>query len=186
MDTKSCEAVTERLITLNNADNALRHLYETAFPVEEQIPWSDLMALVERMPLDFTAYYDGGTLLGFTIVYPRPSFNWFWYFAVPQELRGKGVGQSILSQLIEKYKEHTNILDMESPEQVCENQAVRRRRHEFYLRNGFRDTGVGRSFAGIDYTIMMMGEGTFTMQDYDDIIAELHSFWDNMPKPEDS
>lgn len=174
----------ERQITLVNADEALRCLYETAFPEEEQIPWDDLMVLVEKMPLDFTAYYDKDMLLGFTIVYPRKSFNWFWYFAVPDELRGKGVGQKILSLLTEKYKGCTTILDMESPEQVCENQAVRRRRHAFYLRNGFRDTGVGRSFGGIDYTIMIMGEGFFTMKDYDDIIAELRSFWDAMPKPE--
>lgn len=176
----------EKSLTAANVDNnEVRLLYETAFPPEEQIPWDDLMQLVDLMPLDFTAYYDGKQLLGFTIVYPRKSFNWFWYFAVPPHLRGAGVGQKILSQLIEKYKDCTNILDMESPEQVCENQAVRRRRHSFYLRNGFRDTGVGRSFKGVDYTIMMMGDGTFTMQDYDDIIAELRAFWDNMPKPEE-
>lgn len=177
--------MTVRAITATNAGNdELRYLYETAFPEEEQIPWEDLMRLVDAMPLDFTVYYEDDSLLGFTIVYPRKSFNWFWYFAVPDELRGKGVGQKILSRLIDKYKECTNILDMESPEQVCENQAVRRRRHDFYLRNGFRDTGVGRSFKGIDYTIMIMGEGTFTMKDYDDIIAELRSFWDAMPNPE--
>lgn len=135
------------------------------------------MALVEIMPLDFTAYYENAVLMGFTIVYPRPAFNWFWYFAVPQHLRGNGVGQKILSRLIEKYKNHTNILDMESPVQECDNLEQRRRRHAFYLRNGFRDTGVGRSFGGIDYTIMMMGNGTFTMQDYDTIIAELHARW---------
>ena len=83
--------------------------------------------------------------------------------------------------MIEKYKDCTNILDLESPEQECENQAVRRRRHAFYLRNGFRDTGVGRSFKGVDYTIIMTGDGIFTMQDYDQIIAELRAYWDNMP-----
>ena len=176
--------MTERPITaVEVSNNEVRRLYETAFPEEEQIPWDELMVLVERMPLDFTVYYEDDSLLGFTIVYPRKSFNWFWYFAVPEKLRGKGVGQKILSRLIDKYKEFTNILDMESPEQVCENQAVRRRRHAFYLRNGFRDTGVGRSFKDIDYTIMIIGEGSFTMTDYDDIIAELRSFWDNMPKP---
>ena len=177
--------MTEKSITATDVNNdEVRHLYETAFPEEEQIPWDDLMRLVEAMPLDFTSYYEDDSHLGFTIVYPRKSFNWFWYFAVPEELRGKGVGQMILSRLIYKYKDSTNILDMESPDQVCDNQAVRRRRHAFYQRNGFRDNGVGRSFKGVDYTIMIMGEGSFTMKDYDDIIAELRSFWDNMPKPE--
>ncbi|WP_297702211.1 GNAT family N-acetyltransferase [uncultured Fibrobacter sp.] len=173
-----------RSVQLNSAaaNEDVRRLYETAFPKEEQIPWADLMRLMKTMSLDFTVYYEEEILVGLTIVYPRKEFNWFWYFAVPEELRGQGIGQRILTQLIEEYKGKSNILDMESPEQVCENSEQRKRRHAFYLRNGFRDTGVGKSFKGIDYTIMMNGEGTFTQRDYDLIIDELRSFWDAMPK----
>ena len=188
-----------RSVQLNSADvnEDVRRLYETAFPKEEQIPWADLMRLMKTMSLDFTVYYEdcdtitdensaagSARLLGFTVVYPRKQFNWFWYFAVPEELRGQGIGQRILTQLIEKYGGQSNILDMESPEQVCENSEQRKRRHAFYLRNGFRDTGVGKSFKGIDYTIMMNGEGTFTQSDYDLIIDELRSYWDAIPKEE--
>lgn len=169
-------------VQLNPAEeNAqVRSLYESAFPKEEQIPWTDLMKLVESMSLDFSVYSEDGNLVGLTVVYPRPQFNWFWYFAVPETLRGNGIGQKILSQLLEKYRDRSNILDMESPKQVCENSAQRKRRHAFYLRNGFRDTGVGKSFKGIDYTILMIGEGTFTQRDYDQIIDELRSYWDAM------
>ena len=93
-------------ITAANADEKIKQLYETAFPEDEQIPWDDLMRLVEEMPLDFTAYYDGEEFIGFTIVYPRKSINWFWYFAVCEKLRGKGYGQKILTQMIEHYKGH--------------------------------------------------------------------------------
>ena len=140
----------------------IKQLYETAFPEDEQIPWDDLMRLIGEMPLDFTAYYDGEAFIGFTIVYPRKSFNWFWYFAVREELRGKGYGQRILS---------------ESTTQVCDNLEERRKRQAFYLRNGFRDTNVYRTYNDITMTIMMRGEGTFTMQDWDDIIHELQKFW---------
>lgn len=168
----------EKKITAVNASDAVRRLYETAFPKEEQIPWDDLMQLIDVMPLDFTAYYDGNTFIGLTIVYLRQSFNWFWYFAVEEELRGKGYGQQILTRLIEKHKDSANILDMESPDQQpCDNMEQRQRRHGFYLRNGFRDTHVCRTFEGITYTIMMLGEGTFTQKDYDDIIDELKQFW---------
>ena len=165
-----------------NANEDVRRLYESAFPKEEQIPWADLMRLMKTMSLDFSVYYEDGNLVGLTIVYPRKQFNWFWYFAVPEELRGQGIGQRILTQLLERYKDESFILDMESPEQVCENSEQRKRRHAFYLRNGFRDTGVGKSFKGIDYTIMMIGDGSFTQHDYDQIINELRSYWDAMPK----
>ena len=69
--------MTSNQITAANVDEKIKHLYETAFPEDEQIPWKDLMHLIEEMPLDFTAYYDGETFIGFTIVYPRKQFNWF-------------------------------------------------------------------------------------------------------------
>lgn len=163
-------------------DVRLRTLYETAFPVEEQIPYDELKRLMVEMPLDFTAYYEGEVFLGFTIVYPRQSFNWFWYFAVCDELRGKGVGQQILTRLLTRYGDDMNILDMESPDQVCDNQEVRRRRHAFYLRNGFCDTGVGKSFDGVDMVILKSGQGRFTLQDYETVLGELRSFWSAMPQ----
>ena len=65
---------------------------------------------------------------------------------------------------------------MESPTLVCKNSNLRKRRQQFY-RNGFRDTNVYRTYNGITKTILMMGEGTFTMQDWDDITNELKQFW---------
>ena len=102
----------EKNLTAAIADEKIKQLYETAFPEDEQIPWKDLMRLVEEMPLDFTAYYDGEEFIGFTIVYPRKSINWFWYFAVCEELRGKGYGQKILTQMIERYKGRSCVLDL--------------------------------------------------------------------------
>ena len=164
-------------ITAANADGQIRQLYETAFPEEEQIPWDDLMRLIGEMHLDFTAYYDGNTFVGFTIIYPKPSFTWYWYFAVRDELRGKGYGQQILNDVIECHKGQTTVFDMESPRQECANSEQRKRRHNFYLRNGFRDTNVYRNFDKVEMTIMMMGDGSFTIKDWNDITNELKQFW---------
>ena len=93
--------MTEQLLTQESAaDPALRALYESAFPQEERIPWADLLRLVEEMPLEFAEYREGAELLGLTIVYPRPRLSWFWYFAVPEEKRGHGIGQRIFSSLL--------------------------------------------------------------------------------------
>ena len=42
----------EKNLTAAIADEKIKQLYETAFPEDEQIPWKDLMRLVEEMPLD--------------------------------------------------------------------------------------------------------------------------------------
>lgn len=160
-----------------NAEEQIKRLYETAFPEGEQIPWEELLRLVDEMSLDFTAYYDEDEFVGFTIVYPRPAFNWYWYFAVREELRGKGYGQRILTQLIEHYRGQPCVLDMESPTQECDNSEQRKRRHAFYLRNGFRDTHLYRTYNDVTMTIMAMGDKSFTMQDWDDIVHELLQHW---------
>lgn len=172
-------------ITSRNADNeALRQLYETAFPVEEQIPYNDLIYLLDQLDIDYTAYRDGETFVGFTMVLHLPRYHWGWYFAVREELRGKGYGQDILSAILEKYREgYPFIIDIESPLQAdAPNPEQRQRRHAFYIRNGLKDTPTSRTFEGITYTIMTNSDEPFTQQDYDDIIAALRSVWKNMPR----
>ena len=118
-------------INSGNADNEeLRRLYETAFPAEEQIPYDDLIPLLDAMDIDYTAYYDGEMLVGLTMVLRLPRYNWWWYFAVRDELRGQGYGQSILTSVLDKYRdERPFILDIESPYQPdAPNPEQRRRR----------------------------------------------------------
>lgn len=161
-----------------DADPAVRALYESAFPAEERIPWNDLLRLVRGMPLEFAVYRDEGGLAGFTIVYPRPRLSWFWYFAVPPERRGRGVGQSILSALLARYERRSAVLDMEDPAQPgAPNPEQRRRRAAFYLRNGFRETGVVRVFGPVAMTILLKGDDTFTDADYDQLLSEIFRFW---------
>ncbi len=172
-------------ITRENVEREeLRRLYETAFPKEEQIPYEDLKRLMTVMPLDFKAWYEDDTFIGFTMVYRRPERSWFWYFAVQDELRGRGYGEQILQQIKEMYSHQSLILDIESPTQDSPNKEQRIKRHAFYLRNGFKDTYAYRTFRGITFTILQTGDAPFTVDDYNAIISELNSYWDAMPTPE--
>ena len=169
--------MTQNQITATNVNEQIKHLYQTAFPENEQIPWDELVRLIGEMHLDFTAYFEGESFIGFTIVFPYEPFNWYWYFAVRPELRGQGIGQQRLTTLLEKYKGQSCVLDMESPRQECDNKEQRQRRHAFYLRNGFRDTNLYRCWDDLEMTIMMIGPGTFTMQNWDEIVGELTKYW---------
>ena len=171
-------------INSSNADNEeLRRLYETAFPVEEQIPYDDLLHLLDAVDIDYTAYYDGELFVGLTMILRQPTYNWGWYFAVREELRGKGYGQAILTAVLNKYRTgRPFIIDIESPYQVdASNLEQRQRRHAFYLRNGMKETPTSRTWDNITYTIMTSSEEPFTQQDYDSIVASLRAVWENMP-----
>ena len=113
-----------------------------------------------------------------------PRYNWGWYFAVREELRGKGYGQEILSTVLNKYRTgRPFIIDIESPRQAdTPNPEQRQRRHAFYVRNGLKDTPTSRTFDNITYTIMTNSEEPFTQEDYNDIIAALRAVWENMPR----
>lgn len=172
-------------INSGNADNVeLRQLYGTAFPVEEQIPYDDLIYLLDKLDIDYTAYLDGETFVGLTMALRLPRYNWGWYFAVREELRGKGYGQEILSTVLNKYRTgRPFIIDIESPRQAdAPNPEQRQRRHAFNVRNGLKDTPTSRTFDNITYTIMTNSEEPFTQEDYDDIIAALRAVWENMPR----
>ena len=122
-------------------------------------------------------------LVGLTMVLRLERFNWGWYFAVKEELRGKGYGQGILTALLDRYRnEKPFIIDIESPLQAdAPNPEQRQRRHAFYVRNGMKDTPTSRTFENVTFTIMTNSDEPFTQQDYDDIIAALRAVWDNMP-----
>ena len=174
---------TAKINSSNADDEQLRRLYETAFPVQEQIPYDDLIQLLDTMDIDYTAYYDDEMLVGLTMVLRLPKYNWGWYFAVKEELRGKGIGQGILNAVLDKYSEERPfIMDIESPLQPdAPNPEQRRRRHAFYLRNGMKDTGTSRTWDGLTFTILTNSDEPFTQQDYDDIVAALRAVWENMP-----
>ena len=67
---------------------------------------------------------------------------------------------------------------MESPYQTpCPNPEQRRRRQQFYLRNGFRDTNLFKSYEDIEMTMMIIGSESFSMSDWDTITSELRQHW---------
>ena len=164
-------------------DGELRRLYETAFPVEEQIPYDDLIHLLQVMDIDYNAYYEGEMLVGMTMVLRLPRYNWGWYFAMREELRGKGYGQGILTSVLDKYRDGLPfVIDIESPWQPdAPNLEQRKRRHAFYVRNGLKDTDANRTYNGVTFTILSSSDAPFTQENYEEIVSALSGAWENMP-----
>ncbi len=158
------------------ASSDVRRLYELSFPEAERIEWERLCGQIDTFPLDATAWRDpSGALCAITIVLPQPDVNWFWYFAVEPGMRGNGLGTRILHAVMQQYLGGKPlILDMEHPGQPdAPNTAERRRRRDFYARNGWRDTDVCANYWGITYTVMMTGSGTFGNTDYHNLVTRL-------------
>ena len=114
-------------------------LYRSAFPPVERIPLWLLALSAARPGFDFYAVRDGEGFCGLLYLVSDADNTLIFYFAVRDDLRGRGYGAEILSQLMGR-RESVSLI-MESVYEPSDNAAQRLRRKEFYLRNGFCDTG---------------------------------------------
>lgn len=119
---------------------AIRQLYHTAFPKEEQMPWGLVRLLSLRRGISVDGYYHGDCLCGFTFSASTDDTLFILFLAVPDGLRGQGWGSALLQQLKNTYPNHTIVLNVEPLDSAAENYAQRLERMRFYEKNGFFDT----------------------------------------------
>lgn len=114
-------------------------LYLTAFPKEERLPWWLLRLNARRSGIDLTAFLDGDTFCGFTASVTVDTMHFLLFFAIREDLRGRGYGSAILTQLRDTYE--TVTLNVEPLIDTAPNLPQRQQRFAFYRKNGFFDTG---------------------------------------------
>lgn len=143
----------------------VRRLYLEAFPAEERRPlW--LLWLLDRRREDnrLLAYYHGVTFVGFTATVETERYRYISFIAVDPRLRDKGYGAELLKVLGEQEPQRELLVEVESPAGE-ERGDLRLRRKNFYLRNGFCDTGHHIQNRGVDYDILSTGT-EFNPADY--------------------
>ena len=111
---------------------------------------------------DLNAYecyglFDGHEAVGYAFFVHNGRHCLLDFFAISEELRGKGLGSYFLHQLNDKIKETDCILvEVENPDAVKDRDARRKResRLQFYLRNGFQKTELTSILFGVNYRIL--------------------------------
>ena len=135
-------------------DPAWQKLYEQSFPASEQIPWPVLSSKrSDRLPM--IVFYDGSRFVGFTFTFLYRDMAYLEYLTVDETLRGKGYGSRILRMLREILAERRIIADIERLDEDADNIAERKRRRDFYLRQGFVPSGVFYHIYGVDYELLL-------------------------------
>lgn len=155
------ERVTEQTPELER----IKSLYESAFPKNERKPLA--LFLREAECCDFVAFYDEGRYCGFAILLTWKDITHILYFAVENELRGRGYGASALHLLQTLRPGNRYIADIEVDHIHAPNHEQRQKRKRFYLRNGYQESGVTYEWQDENYEIMVSG-GTVTLQEDDD------------------
>ena len=145
-----------------------RTLYETAFPPEERRTW-DSMVDDPAGDIGIWGLFHHGVYCGFVILMTQGDICHNMYFAIEEPFRDKGLGAQALAALRQQLPGLRIIVDIEQQEPAAENSDLRRRRKAFYLRCGYRETGVFYTWQGVGYEILCDG-GPLTD-------AEFHNLW---------
>lgn len=135
----------------------VRALYANAFPEHERIPFH----IHQENPHghgEALAIYEGEQFCGLLFLLNQGKLSHITYFAICPSLRNQGYGMRALTTLIEKKTEVTLLADLESLLTATpEEESLRQRRYNFYLRCGFGPTDLRYQWQSETYDILAHG-----------------------------
>ena len=147
------------------SEDQLEQLYHreltAAFPPDELKPLNAMLTLMADGRYEALGLYEGEDLRGYALLWLEPDvpFALLDYLGTMREYRGRGVGSAMLDLLAGHYQDLRGIFgEAEAPENGgLEGEELRRRRLDFYLRNGFRYGGYDCVLFGVHYHTLIRG-----------------------------
>ena len=90
-----------------------------------------------------------------------------YLFLAKYEIHGRGD----LERVIDDFKDYRIAVDIEEASENFDNFEERKRRRDFYIRNGFVSTDIFYSFFNVDYEILSCG-GIISRKQWQDLVKE--------------
>lgn len=146
----------------------IKKLYIDSFPSEERKPFSMMLRLRRKKKANLWVIHDkiSDKAVGLAFVLLWKNKVLFDYFAIMPEYQSKGYGSEVLKELKKCYNGKCIFGEVEPVDETAENNAQRIRRMDFYLRNGFKETGIYVSLFGCVLQLMYMGDEAITYSEY--------------------
>ena len=157
----------------------LEEINEEAIPESERCALKDMLATgAEVFCIDAA-----GEPVGFMAVRSRKNIVYLAYLAVRADLRSGGIGGGALRELIRQNPDRQVIAEYEMPDEHCGNNAMRLRRKQFYLRNGFYETGWFTFYDETEFEIACTST-SFDIEAFNEFTEYLSMLVsDHIPKP---
>ena len=159
----------------NNLEE-IKQLYMDAFPFEERIPFYIMVLVGNDNGVEFLSIYDDDTWLGFIHTLVGDELSYIFYFAIDNRLRRSGYGSKILHE----YKKiHPRLsLAIEPIEENSDNIKQRRKRLEFYKKNGFETLDTKVVEMGIEFELMGAKGMEIKESDYKKLVKKFFNSFD--------
>ena len=156
--------VTKRIKPSSKDIRKIKKLYIEAFPENERFSFSMMLKNENGHYETFAFYYDDA-FCGFAILLNSLDISHILYIATLPELRGKGLGTKALAAIGRIKSGMRIIVDIEREMPDCSENEIRRRRKNFYLRNGYSETEVRYRWQDEYYEILVSG-GELSREDF--------------------
>ena len=129
----------------------IKQLYFDAFPFEERIPFYIMVLVGNDRGVEFLSIYDDDKWLGFIHTLVGDELSYIFYFAIDNRLRQSGYGSKILHE----YKKiHPRLSLAIEPIEESDNLKQRKKRLEFYRKNGFETLDTRVVEMGVELELM--------------------------------
>ena len=140
------------------ADFAQKERFEEinreAFPPDEYMPLSEMLAVQAQGEFDVLALFDGETMVGFMVISADAETAYLFFLAIAKEYRAMGYGGQALQLYRTLYAQCQCTVDLEPLDDAAENAAQRIRRRRFYLKNGFSPSGYALEYRGTAFELL--------------------------------
>lgn len=141
----------------------IKYIYKVSmkvdFPDDERKPLAMILSAQKKGCYECLGLVSGEKILGYGFFYIKGDDCLLDYFAILSENRNLGYGSEFLKHIEGYFANIKNVLvEVEDPA-CAENQdeeLIRTRRRDFYMRNGYEDTGAKVTLFGVDYNVLRM------------------------------
>lgn len=137
--------------------NNVKKLYYSAFPPIERLPLWFLLWRSKDKNIMFYNIFDKELWIGFIYLIKYKDIIFVFYFAIDSNIRSKGYGGRILNKIKNEYPGNRIILYIEAIEKNADNIEQRIRRKQFYIENGFKDSGYILKLKSGKYELLIYG-----------------------------
>lgn len=137
------------------------------FPEDEVPPWIYFENMLSQDQYECYELLDGGLLIGYACFLRKEidgkRYYLFDYLAVMEDYRNRGIGAVFLQLLSGQFPNADCMIgEVEDPDAADteEDRTLRKRRLEFYRRNGFIVTTVKSQIKGVTYCLLEIPTGS--------------------------
>ena len=152
--------------------NQVNLLAKEAFPPEEYLAPEQLLKMAEADNFDFWILSDEDTFAGFMVVQTHKNLAYLFFLAIDSSCRSKGYGSRAIETLKSTYPDKQQVVDFEMIDKTTTNYNQRVKRRSFYLRNGYKETGLFLSYLGVNYEVFCMDDD-FSQEDFKEMMKTI-------------